>query len=281
MKSNKAVKLLKYVTLFLAGVLIGGIIFICMRNTGELGGKEEQMTEQESENLITQDVYDDLVQLKSFVDYALEKYCDDKMIENTYSYQLFENMMHHDTFIRGEATYIYDLNKKITQNLSNDKYFFRIGEDPTIIIVIDTYRMKIYIYEEIKGQIYVVEGNSGDEDVSLRSEKLADFVQCDWPDDMWDIEYNSFVIDGWEYLTTPDFDEMITTLPDLYGMVTYSLQRYCKEKNIQEMFYFEYPKDRVSNVTYRVFTVKVESANRMLYMDIDMDRNKVHVYQVE
>ena len=47
------------------------------------------------------------------------------------------------------------------------------------------------------------------------------------------------------------------------------------------MFYFEYPEDKGSNITLRIFTVKVTSNNRILYMDIDMDRNKVHIYQVE
>lgn len=287
MESNKTGNLLKYVTLFLAGVLTGSIIFMCIRNAGDSDDEEaeiteEETTEQENENLITQDVYDDLIQLKSFVDYALEKYCGEKGVENTYSYELFENMIHHNTMIEGETPYVYDLNRRISKRLVNDKYYFMMdGKENQIIVLIDTYRMKIYVYENVKGQIHVIDG--GDLETRYRrSENLDDCVKCDWPDDMWDTEYHSFVINGWEYLTTPSFEEGMRINPDLYGMVTYSLQRYCKEHGIDgEMFYFEFPRDLVSEVVTRVFTVKVESDNRMLYMDIDMDRNKVHVYQVE
>ena len=53
-----------------------------------------------------------------------------------------------------------------------------------------------------------------------------------------------------------------------------------KENVIEEVFYFKLPEDYLIQVNTRILTVKVESENRILYMDIDRERNKVHVYQV-
>lgn len=269
--------------LFLCGVLIGYITFFYIEKYKE--NKDNTSSDGEdmrAEILISEEEYADLKQLKSFVDYAIQKYCEEKGIENSYTYQLLRNMLHHDTRIKGENKYTYDLNRRISPQLTNDRFTFKMsGQYNTIFVVIDTYRMKMYVYEDIEGEIYVVEGNSSDREAELyKGEALDDCVISDW-EDMWELEYNEYVSNGWQYLTMPEFDERTRINPELYGMVIYSLRRYCEENNIEEMFYFQFPRDKVSNVTSRVFTVKVEGDFRTLYMDIDMDRNKVHVYEVE
>lgn len=229
---------------------------------------------------ISQEVQSSLEQLETFADITITRYCDDKSIENLYTFELFEDILHYNTRIYDvEERYTYDFNKTICPDLTNNRFLIKVeGDYNTIYVEVNTYRMKLYVYEEEKiGRI--VKGEFADP--MLDGTKLEECVECDWPEDMWELEYSSFVLEGWERLKTPDYDVMLRSNPELYGMVMYSLQRYCSERGIQEMFYFEFPQDKVSNVNVRIFTVKVTSDNRILYMDIDMDRNKVHIYQVE
>lgn len=278
-RNNTCKNIFMYIFFFLLGILIGNRIPLFTSNS-EPEADSQSGEGMESVVLISPDVISDLEEIKSLVDYAIEKYCNEKGVENTYSYQLLESMPHHDTHIRGENKYTYDLDRQISPELANNRHIFRItGGENSIYVDINTYRMKMYVYEDIKGEIYVVEGEAGDEMFDWM--KPEDCVQCDWPDDMWEWEYCDFVANGWEYLVTPSLEDMILINPELYGMVIYSLQRYCEENGIKEVFYFAFPEDKVSSVTPRVVTVKVESDNRMLYMDIDLNGNKVHVYQVE
>lgn len=265
MRLRKGVYIVGIVVAFLLGIFIGKT----WRSSNE---KETEI------NLLSDNAYQNLEVLKTYVDYAIETYCDETGKTNTYRYNIIDDMLHHDTIISQEEYFSFDLNKEITPELVNNKYFFKVtGSEDVLYVVIDTYRMKIYVYEYIKG-ITIVRGGNYDE--SITNEDLEQLVKSDW-EDMWSEEYSSFTLNGWEYLTTPDLDEIKRQNPDLYGMVIYSLQRYCEEKGIVEQFSFDFAKDEVSSVTYRVFTVKVQSSNRILYMDIDMDRNRVHIYQVE
>lgn len=278
-RNNAHKNVFMYISFLLLGILIGNMIPQITNNSKQ---KPDSQNSEDLESIVTisPDVISDLEEIKSLVDYAIEKYCNEKGVENTYSYKLLESMLHHDTHIRGENKYTYDLDRQISPGLANNRHIFRItGGENAIYVDINTYRMKMYVYEDIKGEIYVAEGEHNDE--MFDWVEPEDCVQCDWPDDMWEWEYCDFVENGWEYLVTPSLEDMITMNPDLYGIVIYSLQRYCEENGIEEVFHFEFPEDKVSNVTPRIVTVKVESDNRMLYMDIDLNGNKVHVYQVE
>ena len=229
-------------------------------------------------SFLSDNTYENLELLKSYVDYAIELYCKETEKPNTYQYSLIDDMLHHDITIKQNNYLKFDLNKEITSDLVNDKYILKIvGVEDTLYVIIDTYGMKIYVYEYVKGTTII---RGGDYDKGVSDKELESIVQSDW-DDMWPEEYSTYTLNGWEYLTTPSLDEMKSYNPDLYGMVTYSLQRYCEEKGIEEQFHFDFRKDLVSSVAYRIFTVKVQSEYRILYMDIDMDRNKVHIYQVE
>lgn len=262
------------VLLFFLGIGVGSLLF-------SLDGTEQDKdvaAENIEKIVIQQNTYDKLEELTKLVDYAIQKYCDKKGKDNTYTYHIIENMLHHDIRIEDDDGYIFDLDKIVPSELLGDRFTFQIqGQENLIFVIINTYRMKMYVYEA-ESNPRIVEGETVERNVF--DSELERIVQCDWPD-MWPWEYNQFVIDGYEYLTTPSFDEMISVNPDLYGMVIYSIQRYCEENGLEEMFYFQFPDDLVTSVANRLFTVKVESENRMLYMDIDMNRNKVHIYQVQ
>ena len=268
---------------FLGGIAIFlftlGIVFGNLWNGFSINRKSGK-SDVDEQVFITQEMQKSIEQLETFVDLAISRYCDEKSIDNLYTYKLLEDMLHYNTRIYDvEKKYTYDLNRIVPPDLMNNRYLLKVKGDNNIIYVeVNTYRMKLYVYEEEKiGRI--VKGEFADP--LLDGIELEECVESDWPKDMWNLEYSSFVLDGWEYLRTPDYEKVLQNNPDLYGMVIYCLQRYCEEKGIQEMFYFEYPEDKVSNITMRIFTVKVTSNNRILYMDIDMDRNKVHIYQVE
>lgn len=194
-----------YVFVFLFGLLTGSMVSLFTNNTRP---EPDSKNSEDMESVVTipPDVISDLEEIKTIVDYAIEKYCDEKGLENTYSYQLLESIQHHDTHIRGDRKYTYDLDRQISPRLANNRHIFRItGAENTIYVDINTYRMKMYVYEDIKGEVYVVEGEYSDE--MFDWVEPEDCVQCDWPDDMWEWEYCDFVENGWEYLVTPSFEE--------------------------------------------------------------------------
>lgn len=260
--------------LFVLGIVVGRLW------NGFAENRKSDKGDVDERIFISKELQRSLEQLEIFVDLAITRYCDEKSIENRYTFELFEDMLHYNTRIYDvEEKYTYDLDKTIFPDLTNNRFLIKVeGGYNTIYVEVNTYRMKLYVYEEEKiGRI--VKGEFADP--LLDRMELEECVECDWPEDMWNLEYSSIALEGWKYLKTPDREEILHNNPDLYGMVIYSLRRYCEEKEIQEMFYFEYPEDKVSNIAVRIFTVKVTSDNRMLYMDIDMDRNKVHIYEVE
>lgn len=272
MKENRWFVCVGAICIFVLGIIAGALLNKFVENS------KCNESDINTSGFITQEMQENLEQLEEFVNYAITRYCNEKGMENQYTFRLLEDMFHYNTYIYAKARYVYDLNKTICSGLADNRFLIEVeGTDSTIYVEVNTYRMKLYVYEEEQVN-RIVEGEYADP--LLDGMELEECVECDWPEDMWDEEYSTFVLEGWEYLRTPDFEKMRIN-PDLYGMIIYSLQRYCDEKGIQEMFYFEFPEDKIGNVTVRIFTVKVTSDNRILYMDIDMDRNKVHIYQVE
>lgn len=103
-------------------------------------------------SLLSDNTYENLELLKSYVDYAIELYCEETGKPNTFQYSLLDDMLHHDLTIKQDKYLKFDLNKEITSDLANDRYIFEVvGVEDTIYIVIDTYGMKIYVYEYVKG----------------------------------------------------------------------------------------------------------------------------------
>lgn len=302
MRKEKRVKLRGVITIVCIGLALGAGLLIgkiwtyneCVTDKeAEIASLSATVSEKEAEikalsayieqneaklSFLSDNTYENLELLKSYVDYAIELYCEETGKPNTFQYSLLDDMLHHDLTIKQDKYLKFDLNKEITPDVVNNRYVFKVSSAESILyVVIDTYRMKLYIYPYLEGVSFI---RGGDYDKGVSDKDLESIVQSDW-DDMWPEEYSTYTLNGWEYLTTPSLDEMKSSNPDLYGMVIYSLQRYCEEKGIEEQFYFDFRTDRVCSVAYRIFTVKVQSENRILYMDIDMDRNKVHIYQVE
>ena len=272
-KIRLVICILVTILLFSSGIGVGILLY---SRVGEKRSEKEEVIPEKT--LISQETYARLAELKRLVDYAIQRYCDDTGKENTYVYHIIENMMHHDTLIRDNDRYIFDLDKIVSEELLGDKYTYQVpGRDDLIYVVVNTYRMKIYVYES-ESNPHIVAGDDGEWNVF--DSELETLVQGDWSD-MWPWEYTQFVFDGYEYLTTPDTHDKFAINEKVYGMVTYSLQRYCEENDIEEMFYFELPEDYLTHVNRKILTVKVESENRILYMDIDRERNKVHIYQVQ
>lgn len=229
-------------------------------------------------NSISDQVYNNLEQLSMLIDYTIEKYCEKAEIKDIYQYNVIDNMLHYQTRIVEDNYYCFDLAKEINPELSNRKFFYKVnGKDNDLIIVIDTFRMKILVYTDNRDDnLTVIEGEMYDSEAFTNWE-FEDCVISDW-DDPFIGEYWGFAYEGWEKLKIP---ENIAPDQELYGRVIYALKRYCEENQISENFSFDVDTDIISAVTNMVFTIKLKGENRILYMDLDCRRNKFHVYEVE
>ena len=59
------------------------------------------------------------------------------------------------------------------------------------------------------------------------------------------------------------------------------LKRYMEEKQLDDVFYFDANKDIIVQVTNMIYTCRLRSRERTLYIDIDGYNMKAHVYEVE
>lgn len=242
--------------------------------------KAEYENQNSKNDLMLSDrFFENFKQLNIFVDYAIGKYCNHTKTDNNYQYNIIDSMLHEQTKIVGDADYRFDLAKEVYPDLSSRKYIYKIeGNKDDLIVIIDTYRMKIFIYlDKRDGNLIVIDDYRQDFEAYENNFELEDYIISDW-DDPFIGEYWSFAADGWENLIIPEDMEYNQ---ELYGRVIYALKRYCEENQINEKFSFDANEDIVSLVTNMVFTVKVESENRILYIDLDCRRNKFHIYEIE
>lgn len=86
-----------------------------------------------------------------YIEYGLRKYSEEKGQNKRYNCNIEEDLLPYDTEFRmkneGEEPYKIDLAKELIPELANDIYNFKLeGEDETLYMSIDTFNMKIYIY---------------------------------------------------------------------------------------------------------------------------------------
>ena len=110
-------------------------------------------------------------------------------------------------------------------------------------------------------------------------------VEVDWDDLKREDDHFSEVdfdeIENLDFLKVPEDTREYYNV-GLYLDVASLLKRYLEENRITgEVFYFDSDKDDISRVTNMIFTCRVRSRNRTLYIDLDAVNMKGHVYQVE
>ncbi|MCM1220983.1 MAG: hypothetical protein NC548_41505 [Lachnospiraceae bacterium] len=92
--------------------------------------------------------------LYGYIEYGIRKYNEATCQTATYACDMEEDMLAFDTEFcmadAGQEPYKTDLAKEIIPELANNIYNFRLrDQDHTIYMSIDTYNMKIYVYDAI------------------------------------------------------------------------------------------------------------------------------------
>ena len=229
--------------------------------------------------MVSTDTKKEIMLLQEYVDYGIEMYCMTYGITNDYKCNVLDDEMKHIQSISADKCLRVDFTTDIIKELENSKYFYLAkGEEKQLYILVDAHRMKIYVYD---GERAIVDKYEIDETYDLQAFEnnfeLEDCVVSDWSD-VLEGEYWVEMRDKMEHLTIP---EDVGWNWEMYGKVAYIIERYCSENAIEEMFYFDAEEDVVGHVTNMVYTVRVQSKERMLYIDIDGRRYKYHVYEVK
>ncbi|MDE6749692.1 MAG: hypothetical protein K2K21_11630, partial [Lachnospiraceae bacterium] len=89
-----------------------------------------------------------------YIEYGIRKYNEANQQTTIYSCNMEEDMLPYDTeFCMADTNkkpFKTDLAKEIIPELANNIYNFRLrNQDNTIYMSIDTYNMKIYVYDAI------------------------------------------------------------------------------------------------------------------------------------
>lgn len=92
--------------------------------------------------------------LYEYIEYGLRKYSEDHHSNDRYFCDVEENILPYDTELcmnsTSEEPFKTDLSKEIIPELSNNLYKFElIGDNQSIYMSIDTYNMKIYVYDDL------------------------------------------------------------------------------------------------------------------------------------
>lgn len=129
----------------------------------EIGNQKivnEETTDQESdgyyisEHMQIPTNFTEQILLYGYIEYGIRKYNEADQQTTTYSCNIEEDMLPYDTDFcmvdTNKKPFKTDLAKEIIPELANNIYNFRLrNQDNTIYISIDTYNMKIYVYDAI------------------------------------------------------------------------------------------------------------------------------------
>lgn len=90
-----------------------------------------------------------------YIEYGLRKYSEDNNQSDRYFCDIEEDLLPNDAVFSmkndGEKPYKTDLAKEIIPELVNNIYNFRLTNlENTLYMSIDTYNMKIYIYDKFE-----------------------------------------------------------------------------------------------------------------------------------
>lgn len=216
--------------------------------------------------------------MQEYVDYGIQTYCEVYGMKNEYQCNVIEDKIEHIISISADNSIKVDVPIDIIKGMENDKYFYKaISVKKEIYILVDTYRMKIFVYDASTAEVQM--DNTFDSEAFKNDLKLEDCVESDW-NDVFIGEYWNLMKNKMKHLRIP---KDTTYFNELYGEVAYVVERYCVERQLNEEFFFDADDEKYfsGNVTNMVFTIRLENENRIVYIDIDTRRHKYHVYEVK
>ena len=227
------------------------------------------LTNETGESIEETAIYD-------YIKYGLKKYCEKEGINTDTPFQLMENMSGSIMF-KAEKEYVdkFDLAKEITPDISASLFnYYLKGPGILIYMQIDTYSMKIYIYDAKQCIVKkyhpiaiepVVENDSGFvyQDCWISAEKIKNLSV---PETL--LYYDE--VSGKYYLPQ-----------GMINLMAQALEQYCSLQGIEDEFSYRGEEDIVGAVDQRFLTVKVESKDKIIYIDLDCGSMHAHVYEME
>ena len=232
---------------------------------------------------------------------AVDQYVAENGIEDTFSCELWEGLLYgsrefsvSEWIIDQKGVYEYPLPDIDKSMFTQGGYKLKLeGKDSILYVNIDLHEEKVFIFpsEDVDADHYRM-GNASAYAYIRRGENgwpveyYPDFyVESDWDDLKREDDHFSEVdldeIESLDFLKVPEDTREYYNV-GLYLDVASLLKRYLEENRITgEVFYFDSDKDDISRVTNMIFTCRVRSRNRTLYIDLDAVNMKGHVYQVE
>jgi len=183
--------------------------------------------------------------LYQYIEYGLRKYSEDNNKNERYFCDIEEDILPCDTEFamknEWDTPYRTDLSKEIIPELANNIYNFKLeGVNDTIYMSIDTFNMKIYIYDEVDYKNASEEKKNEDEIecvnavVKKNQDMVVDFLK-NYPEEMkWvDISLFDFTKDGKKEIVLSR--EYLAGLEGSTGVISYN---YVYDQEGNELFEF-------------------------------------------
>lgn len=231
---------------------------------------------------------------------AVDQYTTEKGIEDVFYCDLQHDLLYgsREFSVRGiwagkTTGYEYPLQAADTIVSERERYQLRLeGREHILYVEVNRREGKVILYpkEDVFPDLY----ESGNPDAYKQIVSVDGrwpvleypdwYVENDWDDmeraDNHLDEVKQEELEHLDYLKLPE------NAADGYEVIIYLdvasvLKRYIEENQLEEVFYFDAEKDIVSHVTNMIFTCRVRSQNRTLYIDMDGYNLKYHVYQIE
>ena len=208
----------------------------------------------------------------SFINYGLEQYVTENLsqVDLAFYCDLNEDWLHWKTVgSNWDLLYQCEIPEEIPHDVSNNRYAVRLqNPEQTVYMLINTYDAMIFIYR----QPSVALSELGEFDLFEIAKQKED-------DRGMPIHEDIYVIPDWYRPEEQYFD--VPWYPYLDGYVEYAIDCYCEDNGIEEEFRFDMEEDMIAVVTTQLYTVRVRSPERTIYIDIDREYGHFQIYEIE
>lgn len=233
---------------------------------------------------------------------AVDQYTTEKGIEDVFHCDLQHDLLYGSREFdvrewREGKTAGYEYPMQATDTIVSGREYYQLrleGSEHILYVEVNMQEGKVILYPSEDGNVFSDLYELGNSDAYKQIVSVDDrwpvleypdwYVENDWDDmeraDNHLDEVKQEELEHLDYLKLPE------NAADGYEVIIYLdvasvLKRYIEENQLEEVFYFDAEKDIVSNVTNMIFTCRVRSQNRTLYIDMDGYNLKYHVYQIE
>lgn len=240
--------------------------------------------------------------LYEWITAAVDQYVLEKGIDDIFYCDLEEQLLNEKTqfFIDNvsdewkDYPYEYCIKDDAGLDIVQGCYKLKLeGEKHILYADVQTQEKKIYLYPAECEFFLMVDNSDGNVAAYEQIERGDEgqivhypdtYVQSDWNDlECIDNHFSGVAIEELEELDYLKLPEGVSKSWNavIYLDVASILKRYVEENQLDDVFYFNADKDIIAQVTNMIFTCRLRSQERTLYIDIDGYNMKAHVYEVE